>query len=221
MSRTGHGRYRQFQRVTRIRPPRAPAAIFAAHTCETFTGPDGNLGTVTTDLSWSVQSGQEPVVSANQCTTAGAGTTGTGRVDSDTASTNQFVECDWTAAAQNDVLQLFAREGTEGGANLFGDEKIVLYLAWDGTDEVTVDLKDYQSNDMLATQVVLTPTTAVATWRLEVDGDVVRGYRNGVLVITGDATGYAPAGTKAGFEIDPSFFGPPLATIDNFCFGDL
>lgn len=51
MRNSGRGRYVQFQRVTRHRPPRAPAAVFAAPVCltESFDGASWPIGS---DLTW-------------------------------------------------------------------------------------------------------------------------------------------------------------------------
>ena len=50
MSRSGSGRFRQFQRVTRLRPPRAPQAVFAS-TCITESW-DGGSWPLGPDLTW-------------------------------------------------------------------------------------------------------------------------------------------------------------------------
>jgi hypothetical protein len=49
--RSGGGRFRQYQRVTRQRPPRAPAAVFAPPACleESFAGASWPIGS---DLTW-------------------------------------------------------------------------------------------------------------------------------------------------------------------------
>lgn len=199
----------------RRRLPAAPPASPVTSFLETFPN-DGVMDVTAEDLTWIFSSGQIPVVASGQCTTgASFGASARARAQHDTTSIDQYVQCDWITAAANDEIFLMAREDTAGGTDPDSDNAFYMFVYYDGSG-VTVTLQDWQTGDYFDNQNFL--ETPFATWRLEVEGTAIRGYRDGVLKVSGDTTGYTAAGTRAGFEID-SGSGHPV--IDNFEFGNL
>jgi hypothetical protein len=197
-----------------VRPPLAEAGSGLSY-LETFTGSDGNLGTVTTDLTWTVPAGSVPLVSSNQATAVGIGV---GRAEHETSTTDQYVECDWTAAAALDQIFLFARNDDAGGADPNSDNKVYLFVHT--TDGIGTEVEiDNWLGTGTALDVTLPASGPIATWRLEVEGTTATAYRDGVSVLTGSIADYspAPAGKQAGFEVEIG----TTAVIDNFGFGDL
>lgn len=215
------GRARQFQRVTRERPPRAPAAVFAApdEFCETFPN-DGNLASTTQDLVWrdadNPNWGADPIVISGGVAELGAGFYGGAEAQSEVADQySMWVEFDWVdPGATFDDIWLLA--GTDNHF-LHGDigastQAIQLFIFYSGG--YYAEIAGYDDSPEFV--FVSTVNQAQGRWRLEVDGNESRVYHNSVLIMTADISTASPLpGRKAAFEIESN------TRIDNFCYGDL
>lgn len=219
MSRSGHGRFPQFQRVTRQRPPRAPAAVFAVPMLsylETFPN-TGSLTSTPEDLTWNNGPVFTVAVSGAQAVVQGPNSVGNARAEHDTTTSDMFVQADVTALVASDLLYLIGAAGND--TDIEADQGVALFVTSNGTN-TDVQLVGWFPFGDICTLVTLTSTSPVATWRLELDGDTARGYRDGVLICSGSISGAlspVPAGTRAGFQIGNGV----SVAIDNFEYGDL
>ena len=214
VSRSGSGRFRQFQRVTRQRPPRAPQAVFGGVSyLETFpTNGDVEAGQ---DLTWNSIPPEVTVV-GNQAEPSS--TVSLARAEHDTSDDDMYVQADWTAGdLTDDGIWLVGRCGDS--ADLGSDTGVYLWVLVDGAD-LAVEIGGWGVAGTIATATLLS-TSALATWRLELNGTTCRAYRNGVEVASGTSSlSPQPDGTRAGFEVDAQGGGATTA-IDNFEYGDL
>jgi len=187
MTRSFGGRARQAQLVTRERPPRAPAAVFAAPTgfCETFPN-DGLLGVDAQDQPWNAFDGE---ISGGMLTGAPFAD---GRMEVDAGSTDMFVEADMTDFS---YLYLVARCGD--GTDLYDDLGVYLYVD-PGPFDTYIEIGDWTGGTI--SWVDPAGDIGDATWRLEVVGDTARALRDGVEILTADVSGVTTTGQRGGFE---------------------
>ena len=216
------GRATQFQRINRVRPPRAPAAVFPAVPAvvytESFNKADGSLGP---DLTWVVGAAANAAVESNRAVNDGSDPAvfATARAEHDTSSPNMYVQADIAVADDfNDIVILVGRCGDTASL----DSDVGVYMQIDGaanptlTNVAIADLDDDDPFDNYQAAGI----DMVATWRLELDGNEGRAYRNGVLLLTSDITAITATGTRAGFILSDVTASPRCA-IDNFEYGDL
>lgn len=195
----------QFQPITRVRPSRAPAAVFGVRYVETFPTA-GDLDSAAEDLTWTASNMS---VSSGQATVT-APSLGEAQAEHNVSSLNMYVQVDFTACPTSGNVFLVGRAS---GALLAQDDGVYFYVQENGgaTDVELggwVPASGVIDSDSLA-------SSPVATWRLELEGTTARGYRNGVLVVSGTCSA-TPDGLRAGFQLNEVG-----STLDNFEYGDL
>lgn len=201
--------------VLRIRSEQHGTPGIAPVFLETFPNA-GVLGVASEDLTWIADGGL--TVTGGQCVTTV--TIGQGRAEHDTTTDDMFVQIDWAAGAvTNNDISLIGRWGATT-PNFYDDDGVVLFVFVNGAD-VDVAIQGWISTGTVDS-TTLTSTSAIATWRLECEGTTARGYRDGVLVVSGSLGALTPggaAGTRAGLYAETG--GAPANAYDNFTFGDL
>lgn len=185
---------------------------------ETFPN-DGTLGTATEDLTWQV--GTAPlnppaVVVSGQCKASGSSpNSGMANAQHAITGTDFFVEVDILNNTLQGVLVIQAGSdaGPPGASYVSIFAQIVDLGIGNGSE---VQIQDYETSAYIAPITDFPALSVIATWRLEVEGDEARLYRNGVLLISGTGVNaYRPIGSYSGFEIYNDM------AIDNYSYGDL
>jgi hypothetical protein len=207
------GRARQYQRVTRQRPSRAPAAVVSGVSyLETFPT-DGDLDVTPEDLTWNVDPfGGVPAVSGAACSVPAG--LGSARAEHDTNTVDMYVQAELVNTDSNSDLFLIGRAGDS--ADISTDQGVYLFVNH-GASDTAVELGGWSPSGVIDSDTL--GVTGDATWRLELEGTDARAYRDGVLVLSGTCSA-TPTGTRAGFQLSVDTT-PPLASIDTFEFGDL
>lgn len=211
------GRSRVATRIRRERLPAAPPANIAAGVSylETFTGSNGALGSVTTDLMWTNDGTSAQVLSNHLVADSFYGQA---RSEQDTTTTDQFVQIEWvTASSANDDFWIMGRVDN---AASFGYNAIYLFVFDAGSGFGNVEIGGWNPSTAIDNLPVGPGFDPSGTWRLEIEGNEGRAYHDASLILTSDLSGLSPQpnGTKAAVYFEDS---DATLILDNFAYGDL
>lgn len=234
MTRSFGGRARQYQRLTRIKPNRAPVPVFGVSYLETFPV-DGNFGSTTLDLTWLDGFDDSPNFIASELVVVGSALTvpdnrfGAGEAQGETATDDMYVQFDWlTTHDFFHEVYLIGRSDDLLSVDLGNDcQGVAMYLTDFGGGFCQMEMAGYNGPWVEIAQVDLDNGglggyDLRGTWRLECEGDEARSYHDGDLIATADTSGLSPqpSGRKAGITMSVIGGTAPLS-IDNFEYGDL